>query len=131
MRIRKIDHNMNNTKLIAKFSEADMVATEAKYHHTCLNLFYNQYRKFNSERPREMAELELIKGIALSELFAFIEESVASSPVFLLKDLKQFYQDRLQVNNASEEEAKCVHSTRLKLKIPDHIPGLCKSMEKI
>ena len=127
MRVRKIAHDSNNSQLIARLSEGDMVATEAKYHHTCLTKLYNQYRSTNRNRSKEMNELELIKGIALSELFAFIEDSIDSNdsiPVFLLKELKKFYQERLELNNAPEEFVKNVHSTRLNLKILEEIPGL-------
>ena len=41
MRVRKIAHELADTKLLAKLSEGDMVATEAKYHLKCLVLFYN------------------------------------------------------------------------------------------
>ena len=74
-----------------------------------------------------MNELELIKGIALSELYAFIEDCIASNdsvPVFLLKEFKKFYQEKLNANNAPEECVKNVHSTRLKLKILEDIPGI-------
>ena len=35
--------------LLAKLSEGDMVATEAKYHNTCLCLFYKKVKKNNKE----------------------------------------------------------------------------------
>ena len=131
MTVRKIAHDVNNTKLIAKLiaklSEGGMVATEAKYHHACLTKFYNQYRTINRNKSKEMNELELIKGIALSELYAFIKDSIApndSVPVFLLKKLKKFYQEKLKANNTPEEFVKNVHSTRLKLKILEDITGL-------
>ena len=88
MRVRKIAHDSNNSQLIAKLIEGDMVATEAKYYHTCLTKLYNEYRSINRNRSKEMNELELIKGIALSELFAFIEDSIDSNdsiPTFLLR----------------------------------------------
>ena len=81
----------------------------------------------DNSKSKEMNRLELIKGIALSELFAFIEDSISSCdniPVFFLKELKRFYKERLQLNNAPEEPANNVHSTRLKLKILEDIPGL-------
>ena len=127
MRVRKIAHDSNNSQLIAKLSEGEMVATEAKYHHACLTKLYNQYRSINRNRSKEMNELELIKGIALSKLFAFIEDSIDSNdsiPVFLLKELKKFYQERFERNNAPEDFVKNVHSARLILKILEEIPGL-------
>ena len=52
--VKKIAHDVSNTKLIAKLSEGDMVATEAKYDHDCLTKFYNQYRTINRNRSKEM-----------------------------------------------------------------------------
>jgi len=43
-RVQKIAIELSNAKLIAKLSEGDMIATEAKYHHKCLVRLYNQYR---------------------------------------------------------------------------------------
>ena len=71
MRVRKIAHDSNNSQLIAKLSEGDMVATEAKYHHASLAKLYNQYRSINRNRPKEMNELELIKGIAFFRIICF------------------------------------------------------------
>ena len=45
---------MNIYKLLCKLSVGDMVATEAKYHPTCLIKFYNNYRKHNNDK-REQA----------------------------------------------------------------------------
>ena len=74
-----------------------------------------------------MNKLELIKGIALLDLYDFIEDSIVSNdsvPFFLLKELKKFYQEKLKANNAPEEFVKNVHITRLKLKILEDISGL-------
>ena len=126
MRVRKIAHDSNNSQLIAKLSEGDMVATEAKYYHTCLTKLYNEYRSINRNRSKEMNELELIKGIALSELFAFIEDSIDSNdsiPTFLLR-IKEILPRKIRTKQCPEEFVENVHSTRLKLKILEEIPGL-------
>ena len=43
----KIAVELSDTKLIAKLSEGDMIATEAKYHARCLAALYNRYRDAN------------------------------------------------------------------------------------
>ena len=45
--VRKIALEMQNSKLISKLSESDMVATEAKYHRQCLLKLYNNYHNFD------------------------------------------------------------------------------------
>ena len=45
--VRKIALEMQNSKLISKLSEGDMVATEAKYHRQCFLKLYNNYHNFN------------------------------------------------------------------------------------
>ena len=46
MRIRKITHDMLDSKLLSKLAEGGMVVTEAKYHRSCLIDLYNKYRDF-------------------------------------------------------------------------------------
>ena len=128
MRIRNIAQEMNNAKLLIKLSEGDMVATEAKYHRGCLIMLYNSYRKHNYNKMEER-EVQMLEGIALSEVVEFVEESILVSdkdttPVFKLKDLTELYQNRLRMYGA-EEAANSVHATRLKNKILENVPGLC------
>ena len=129
MRVRKIAHELNDTKLLAKLSEGDMVATEAKYHRVCLVQLYNRYRTHNLNKSRE-SEFQLIAGIALSEVINFVEECILSSdqetvPVFQLQQLKDMYQKRLIVHGASVDIAERVHVTRLKNVILENVPGMC------
>ena len=105
-----------------------MVATEAKYHRGCLIMLYNSYRKHNYNKMKER-EVQMLEGIALSEVVEFVEESILVSdkdttPVFKLKDLTELYQNRLRMYGA-EEAANSVHATRLKNKILENVPGLC------
>ena len=93
--VRKIALEMQNSKLISKLSEGDMVATEAKYHRQCLLKLYNNYRNFNKDKYTNKYEEEFVVGLAMSEVIYFIEENVRDStiaPVFLLKDLKSMYE---------------------------------------
>ena len=55
-------HMNLQTKLLAKLREGDMVATEAKYHQTCLTSLYNRYCAHSRRKTAEKNELELIQG---------------------------------------------------------------------
>ena len=48
-RTRQIAHELADTKLMAKLSEGDMVATKAKYHRKCLVYFYHATATIISE----------------------------------------------------------------------------------
>ena len=128
MRIRNIAHEMNIGKLLCKVSVGDMVATEAKYHCTCLIEFYNSYQKHNKDK-REQANEQLMEGIAFSKVLEFIEESILASdetttPVFYLKELTEMYKKHLIAQGATET-ANSVHQTGLKNTILENVPGLC------
>ena len=128
MRVRKIAHEMNTDKLLHKLSVGDMVATEAKYHHTCLVKFYISCQKPNINK-RGQANKQLMEGIAFSKVLEFIEESILASdetttPVFYLKELTEMYKKHLIAQGATET-ANSVHQTRLKNAILENVPGLC------
>ena len=61
-RICKIAHEIADTKLLAKLSERDMVATKAKYHRKCLVHFYNRYHIHNILKLEETTNFEVIQG---------------------------------------------------------------------
>ena len=62
MRVRKIALDLADTELLAKLSEGDMVATEAKYHSKCLVKLYNRYRNHNEKKSADTAKIEFIQG---------------------------------------------------------------------
>ena len=65
----------------------------------------------------------------MSEVVAKIEEKMldeTQAPVFMLKDIRQMYQDRLRNLGIEEEIVKCVNATRLKEDIIQYISGLCE-----
>ena len=43
-KVREAAAELPDERLIAKLSEGDLVATESKYHKTCLAEFYNKVR---------------------------------------------------------------------------------------
>ena len=61
-KVKEIAGDMGDAKLLAKFSEGDMVATEAKYHSKCLLDFYYRYEKSKKSETIEEASSNLIEG---------------------------------------------------------------------
>ena len=51
--VRKMAQELVDTKLLAKLSEGDMIATEAKYHCNCLSRLYNAYLDHNTKKSAE------------------------------------------------------------------------------
>ena len=69
----------------------------------------------------------IILGIALSEIASIIEEKVLhdkQTPVFYVKDLKKWYQNRLKTLGASEIMIQNVNVTRMKEDLLEQVPGL-------
>ena len=69
--------DLQDTAMIAKLYNGDLVAIEAKYHFNCLSAYKSQHRSFirsqnsnyNEEKKRQLTR-------AFAELVAFIESSV-------------------------------------------------------
>ena len=117
---------MNIDKLLHKLSVGDMVATEAKYHRTCLLQFQNGYRKHSNDK-REQANEQLLDGIDFSKVLEFIEESILASDettttVFYLKELTEMYKNHL-ITKGAYETANSVYWTRLRNAILENVPG--------
>lgn len=61
-RVHKIAVGLGDTQLIAKLSEGDMIATEAKYHDKCLVRLYNRYRNANKSSTGD-DNIDLLEGM--------------------------------------------------------------------
>ena len=62
-RVRKMAQELVDTKLLAKLSEGNMIASEAKYHRNCVRRLYNAYRDHNTRKSAlENSALEVIEG---------------------------------------------------------------------
>ena len=122
--IRATATTLGDEKLLAKLSQEDMVAIEARYHKACLTKLYKHLRDTKSnESPRDK-ECPLIYGIALSEVINYIRFSKKqpdASPVFKLIDLKKLLISNMKRYGISPDG---IHSTRLKEQLLNHIPGL-------
>eukprot|EP00794_Sanderia_malayensis_P004251 gene4251-4816_t len=129
-RVKRCAEDLGDTHILAKLSEGDMVAIEAKYHVKCLVRFYNNHRAHaRKTRSNDNNENAIMKGIALSEVVNLIQGKILidkQTPVFYMKDLRQVYEDRLRFLGAPEDIIKNVNVTRLKNDLLREIPGMCE-----
>ena len=61
-RVQKIANDLVESTLLAKLSDGDVVATEAKYHRKCLATLYNRHRDFKKAKSNDAPEEKLIEG---------------------------------------------------------------------
>ena len=105
-------------RLIPKLSEADLVATESKYHKTCLAEFYNKVRTFASKASTGEQEKSIAEDIVVAEIEHYMRRIIALEsddiPVFYLKELKNLYVLQMKYHGYAVEYE---HTTRFKEKI--------------
>ena len=126
-RIRDAAILLSDDKLLARLSEGDLVAIEARYHKNCLTILGNRVRAIKSSKPAADVEYEIIYGVVLAEIVSYIQECCCveeTIPVFKLSALKTLFCKRLVEYGASEEYKSKIHSTRLKEKIIELLPEL-------
>ena len=74
--------------------------------------------------------VSLLLGIAIAEISTVIEEKIAISdtttPIFMMKDLRMLYQEKLRQLGAPEQLIEKVNVTKLKNRILELLPGLCE-----
>ena len=61
-KVREAAGELLDERLIAKLVEGDLVATESKYHKTCLAEFYNKVRTFASKASTAEQENRLFRA---------------------------------------------------------------------
>ena len=103
--------------MIAKLSEGDLVATESKYHKTCLAEFCNKVRTFASKASIVVAEMERYMRFELK----YIQVESDNIPVFYLKELKNVYVQQMKCHGYAVEYE---HSMQFKEKILKRISEL-------
>ena len=57
---------MNNSVILAKLTQGDMIAIEACYHAKCLSSYYNKSRA--KERGKKCNSDAVLYGVALAEI---------------------------------------------------------------
>ena len=99
-KVRQAAAELLNERLIGKLREGDLVATESKYHKTCLAEFYNKVRTFASKNSTAEQEKSVAEGIVVAEIERYmrgiIEVESDNIPVFYLKELKNLYVQQMK-----------------------------------
>lgn len=123
-RVRQCAHELADRELIAKLSEGDLIAIEAKYHLNCLNQLYNRTRSVNRQVNNESDDSSMLRGIALAELIAHIEEAHVTdgTHVFKLAELTDLYHCRVKEMGLIVPQRE--NSTRLKQRLLAQLPHL-------
>ena len=124
-KVREVAAGFLDEILIAKLSEGDLVATESKYHKTCLAEFYNKVRALASKASTAEQENSIVEGFVVAEIECYmrgiIEVESDNIPDFYLKELKSPYVQEMKHHGyAAEYEL----STRFKEKILKRIHEL-------
>jgi len=130
-RVRTFAYILQDSKLIAKLSGGDMIATEAKYHDTCMLTLFNRVKAVEKSCATMVSDQSVHnRSLAFAQLVEYINEHKRDSstkPLFKLADLVQKYRLRLQQLG---ENVECrINSTRLKERLLAHIPDLKAEMD--
>ena len=76
-KVREAAAELLDERLIVKLSEGDLVATESKYHKTCLAEFYNKERTFASKACQlQSRKNQLLRASLSQKLNVIWEESL-------------------------------------------------------
>ena len=96
--LRTMASEMGHNEMFAKLSSGDLVATEAKYHFSCLTKYRNQYRSYLREKNKTTDErYEQAKARTFVELVSYIECAIEEGTyLFKIKELLDMYQNRLK-----------------------------------
>ena len=125
-RVRSFAYTLQDSKLIAKLSGGDMIATEAKYHDTCMLTLFNRVKAVEKSCVTGASDQSVHNhSLAFAQLVEYINEHKRDSstkPLFKLADLVQKY--TLRVQQLGENVECRINSTRLKERLLAHIPGL-------
>ena len=125
-RLRECAGILCDDLLLAKLSRGDVIALEAKYHKRCLTTLYSRvraHRRKELRMDRDNGTEKIIESLVFAELVSFVKLSKTDevSPVLKMSELKNLYIERLQDLGVSIDD---VHSTRLKERLCNNIPGL-------
>ena len=126
-KVREAAAELLDERLVTKLSEGDLVATESKYHKTCLAEFYNKVRTFASKASTAEQEKSIVEGIVVAEIERYMREIIEvesdNIPFFYLKELKNLYVQQIKYHGYAVEYE---HSTRFEEEILKRISELTK-----
>ena len=87
--LQKMATEMQDTDMVAKIAERDLIAFGAKYHLQCLIKYKNMYRSIQKSGSKEITHVEkCTEALAFAELVAFvwrknIHHQIVRTPLFL------------------------------------------------
>ena len=64
-RVKAMANDLGDVKLLAKLSEGDMIATEAKYHSKCFLNLFNRHRNHTQKTEQPNKEYHFIEGMKM------------------------------------------------------------------
>eukprot|EP00745_Piridium_sociabile_P022190 TRINITY_DN34414_c0_g2_i4.p1 TRINITY_DN34414_c0_g2~~TRINITY_DN34414_c0_g2_i4.p1 ORF type:complete len:320 (+),score=54.44 TRINITY_DN34414_c0_g2_i4:164-1123(+) len=121
--IRQKAVELQDTALLARHGNCDLIALEGKYHLSCLTDFRNRHRSYLRQKQRTEdlgTEEGRAKARAFIELVTYMESSIQDGVFFFkLSELRSLYTDRLQSLGVHQ----IVNHTRFKEMILSHFPG--------
>ena len=128
-RVRTCASIVDDSFLLAKFINGDMIATEAKYHPACLLSLYYKASRLQTMLPDvgtdTIPTVFCAESIALAEVIAYMEDvknKELTPSVFTLSELSKLYDEQLERHGVKVDNK--VHSTRLKDRLLDNFTNL-------
>ena len=112
---------LEDTVLLVRFGDGDLIAAEAKYHKPCLTKFYTRHR---SNQRAQIVHSDVEQGITAERVILEVvedikEKATAGKSIFPLSKLVKEVQDRRGQLGLS----KNVNATRLKDRIIEEFQG--------
>ncbi|CAH3026074.1 unnamed protein product [Porites evermanni] len=120
-RVRSVVRKLSDFRLIFKLNTTDMSGRPP----FCLKFLVMRAREHDKESSSELNSQSEAHSMVLADLIAEIQNSRHGQPhitVFKLSDLRKEYCKRL-IREGLAEETQEIHSTRLKEKLIEAIPG--------
>ena len=119
--VKTMAADMNDTDLLVKLADSDLVAIDAMYHFTCLTTFRNRYRSHirsdTSSASSLNTTLKRAKARAFTKVVSYIESGIEDETyIFKLSDLHGVYQICLEDLGVDIS----INKTRLKNELLEH-----------
>lgn len=113
-KVRSYAKQLQDSELIAKLSQGDLIAQDALYHTNCLMKLYNKARE---RKVIDDDEIDQIHGTAFAELVCFMERcrEEDKNSIFKLSELAALYGNRIK--SFGRQIPDRVHTTRLKIRL--------------
>ena len=124
-KVHYIAVHINDTNVLRKLANTDMVAGDANYYLKCLVAYYRKQPK-----PSKEDNSSSLQAMAFTEVVAFVEsyrDDPETRPMFYMSHLCRLYASRLEAHGLHVPER--VHSMRLREKLLANVPDLFSTHE--